>query len=152
MPQLKNQKHEDFIREYRVDKNAKQAAIRAGYSKRTAASQGSRLLNNVNIQKRYVELLEADAERNDLTLDQILQEYKKLAFQPVDHPSIKASDKRAALHDLGRHIGMFDDDRNKTNSPDRMVVFIEKLSQCARPFPIATQRALGDEIEHKYRM
>ncbi|MHA1127769.1 MAG: hypothetical protein ACTSRN_02320, partial [Alphaproteobacteria bacterium] len=110
------------------------------------------LLNNVNIQKRNVELLEADAERNDLTLDQILQEYKKLAFQPVDHPSIKASDKRAAMHDLGRHLGMFDEDRSTPGSPDRLDDFVKRLSQCARPFPIAAQSAPEDEIEHKYRM
>ena len=142
MPQLKNQKHEDFIREYRVDKNAKQAAIRAGYSKRTAASQGSRLLNNVNIQKRHLELLETDAERNDLSLDQILQEYKKLAFQPVDNPDIKASDKRAALHDLGRHMGMFDQCGSKNNSSDNMDDWLERLMQSARPFPITAQSNL----------
>lgn len=38
-----------FVAEYLVDKNATQAAIRAGYSKKTAASQGERLLRNVEI-------------------------------------------------------------------------------------------------------
>ena len=38
-----------FAEEYSVDLNATQAAIRAGYSEKTAASQGERLLRNVEI-------------------------------------------------------------------------------------------------------
>ena len=38
-----------FVAEYLVDCNATQAAIRAGYSARTAASQGARLLRNVKV-------------------------------------------------------------------------------------------------------
>ena len=40
-----------FCDEYLVDLNATQAAIRAGYSEKTARSQGQRLLTNVDIQK-----------------------------------------------------------------------------------------------------
>jgi phage terminase small subunit len=36
-----------FLDEYLVDLNATQAAIRAGYSTRTANEQGARLLANV---------------------------------------------------------------------------------------------------------
>ena len=39
-----------FINEYLVDMNATNAAVRAGYSVRTAKSQASRLLTNVNLQ------------------------------------------------------------------------------------------------------
>ncbi|MDX7992880.1 terminase small subunit [Xenorhabdus littoralis] len=55
-------KQEMFCREYLVDLNATQAAIRAGYSESTAAAQASRLLINVNIQSRIAEL---KAERNE---------------------------------------------------------------------------------------
>lgn len=41
----------DFVREYIVDLNATQAAIRAGYSEKTAQEQSSRLLSNVIIQQ-----------------------------------------------------------------------------------------------------
>mgnify|MGYP002641742072 CR=1 FL=1 len=40
-----------FLNEYLVDMNATNAAVRAGYSVRTAKSQASRLLTNVNLQK-----------------------------------------------------------------------------------------------------
>ncbi|CDG19988.1 putative Terminase small subunit (G1P) [Xenorhabdus poinarii G6] len=55
-------KQEMFCREYLVDLNATQAAIRAGYSESTAAAQASRLLINVNIQSRLAEL---KSERNE---------------------------------------------------------------------------------------
>jgi phage terminase small subunit len=38
-----------FVQEYLVDLNATQAAIRAGYSAKTAKQQGARLLTNVDI-------------------------------------------------------------------------------------------------------
>ncbi len=42
-------KQQRFAEEYVVDHNATQAAIRAGYSERTAKQQGSRLLTNVDV-------------------------------------------------------------------------------------------------------
>ncbi|MDX8348559.1 terminase small subunit [Cognatiyoonia sp. IB215446] len=41
-----NAKQAQFAREYIIDFNATQAAIRAGYSKKTAGPQGARLLSN----------------------------------------------------------------------------------------------------------
>ena len=43
-----------FCDEYLIDLNATQAAIRAGYSEKTATVQGSRLLTNVNV-KSYID-------------------------------------------------------------------------------------------------
>jgi phage terminase small subunit len=42
-------KHQRFVEEYLVDLNATQAAIRAGYSPKSAECQGSRLLRNVKV-------------------------------------------------------------------------------------------------------
>lgn len=39
-----------FVSEYLIDLNATQAAIRAGYSEKTAYSQGQRLLKHVEVQ------------------------------------------------------------------------------------------------------
>ncbi|HGK4675237.1 TPA: terminase small subunit [Kluyvera georgiana] len=49
-------KQELFAREFIVDLNATQAAIRAGYSAKTAQEQSSRLLSNVMVQARIGEL------------------------------------------------------------------------------------------------
>ncbi|EKA7106790.1 terminase small subunit [Salmonella enterica] len=55
-------KQELFAREFIVDLNATQAAIRAGYSAKTAQEQSSRLLSNVMVQSRIGEL---KADRNE---------------------------------------------------------------------------------------
>lgn len=58
-----NAKQKRFYKEYLIDLNATQSAVRAGYSKKTAYSQGQRLLKNVEGQKYLEELMAAkDAE------------------------------------------------------------------------------------------
>lgn len=53
-----NEKQEAFCREYIIDLNATQAAIRAGYSAKTASSQGERLLRNAEIKAFISSLIE----------------------------------------------------------------------------------------------
>lgn len=55
-------KHESFINEYLIDLNGTQAAIRAGYSPRTAKSQTSRLLSYVDLQKEITRKQAQSAE------------------------------------------------------------------------------------------
>lgn len=80
MPELANPKRERFCQEYVVDLNAKQAAIRAGYSERTAQSQGQRLLTFVEVDGRVRELKEERAERTRVTADKVVRELARLAF------------------------------------------------------------------------
>lgn len=68
-----NDKQEMFCREYLVDLNATQAAIRAGYSDKTARSQANRMLTNVDIEKRIQELKSERGERLEIDADYILQ-------------------------------------------------------------------------------
>lgn len=49
LPATLTPKQAAFVREYLIDSNATQAAIRAGYSEATAKQQGSRLLTNADI-------------------------------------------------------------------------------------------------------
>lgn len=62
-------KQELFCLEYLKDLNATQAAIRAGYSQKTANEQGSRLLVNVSIQKRISQLKEQRNKRIEVDID-----------------------------------------------------------------------------------
>ncbi len=50
------EKQEAFCREYLIDYNATQAAIRAGYSEKTARSIANKMLTNADIKKRLSEL------------------------------------------------------------------------------------------------
>lgn len=66
-------KQETFVAEYLVDLNATQAAIRAGYSAKTANEQGSRLLTNVSVQKLIQERMDKRSERTEITADYVLK-------------------------------------------------------------------------------
>ncbi|WP_225182152.1 terminase small subunit [Pectobacterium aroidearum] len=66
-------KQEAFCREYLVDLNLTQAAIRAGYAEKYANREASRLWSKVDIQKRIAELKAQRNERTDITADYVLQ-------------------------------------------------------------------------------
>lgn len=67
-----SEKQKRFCEEYVIDLNATQAAIRSGYSEKTARSQGQRLLTNVDIQKFISELRKDIQERNKITVDECI--------------------------------------------------------------------------------
>lgn len=66
-------------RPYLVDLNATKAAIRAGYSERTAKSQGQRLLTNVDIAAAIEKAQEARSERTEITQDWVIANLKSVA-------------------------------------------------------------------------
>lgn len=66
-------KQEMFCREYLIDLNATQAAIRAGYSEKTSNEQGARLLANVSVQNRISELKAQRNDRIDVDADYVLK-------------------------------------------------------------------------------
>ncbi len=61
-----------FVREYQVDFNGKLAAIRAGYSIKTAESQASQLLKNVKVAEALAIATQKQDERIQHTSDEIL--------------------------------------------------------------------------------
>lgn len=65
-------KQEAFAREYMIDLNATQAAIRAGYSEATAAEQASRLLKDVKVAAIVQAAMDARSERTEITADYVL--------------------------------------------------------------------------------
>ncbi|MGV2099043.1 terminase small subunit [Rhizobium sp. 21-4511-3d] len=62
-----------FVQEYLLDLNATQAAIRAGYSEKTAHSQGPRLLENVGVQAAIQKAKEQRADRTKINADWLLE-------------------------------------------------------------------------------
>lgn len=79
-----NPKQERFCQDYVIDLNATQAAIRAGYSEKTAYSIGQRLLKNVEVQRRIGELQKELQERNRLKADDVINELRALAFWSIN--------------------------------------------------------------------
>ncbi len=76
-------KQQNFVKEYLVDLNATQAAIRAGYSAKTANIQGPRLLVNVSIQDEIQKQRDKAEKRTEVTIDRCLKEYAAIAFLDV---------------------------------------------------------------------
>lgn len=76
-------KQERFCQEYIVDFNATQAAIRAGYSKKTAIVQASQTLTKLNVQKRIEELTSRLQKKTDISREMIIAEYAKIAFTDI---------------------------------------------------------------------
>ena len=69
-----------FVREYLVDLNATQAAIRAGYSEKTAGVIGQENLNKPYIKEAIQEAMDKRANKVEITADRVLEEIARLAF------------------------------------------------------------------------
>lgn len=99
-----------FAEEYAVDFNITQAAIRAGYSKKTAGSIGSELLKKPEIQAMVEEALKERIRRTHITQDRVVLELANVAFAEAADCAdsiLKYSSKLKALELLGKHLGMF---------------------------------------------
>lgn len=77
-------KQERFVQEYLIDSNATQAAIRAGYSPKTAAEQSSRLLTKANIAASIQKGRAKIAAMLDFTAADVLRELAKIGFANME--------------------------------------------------------------------
>lgn len=121
-----NPMQELFCYEYTVDYNATAAATRAGYSKNTAAAQGSRLLKDVNILSRVrhiqSERLKKLSLNGDFVLLKLIEVYNKCMIEtPImrwnsdEHKYVESDEYTTfdskgalkALELLGKHLAMF---------------------------------------------
>lgn len=73
-------KQQRFVDEYLVDMNGTQAAIRSGYSVKTAGSQANWLLKNPNVAREVEKRLARVAEKLEVTKEMIVDELRKIAF------------------------------------------------------------------------
>lgn len=83
-----------FCDEYLIDTNATQAAIRAGYSKKTANEQGAQNLAKLSISEYIKERLKMAQKRNEITLDDIiaeLNENRRVALAATNPQSAAAT-------------------------------------------------------------
>jgi len=129
-----------FCKEYLKDLNATQAAIRAGYSQKTANEQGSMLLARLNIRARIQELM---AERSKQTLvdaayvieglvevkERCMQRQPVMVWDPKTKSMVHKTDEEGnhlwefdsiganrALELLGKHLAMFTDNVNNKHT------------------------------------
>ena len=82
MPRI-TQRQQRFIEEFQVDHNATQAAIRAGYSPRSANALGPRLAQKPQIASAIKAAQDASCERVHITTDATLYELSLVAFSDI---------------------------------------------------------------------
>lgn len=78
-----SQKQRAFAREYMIDLNATQAAIRAGYSPNSARRTGSKMLQKPHIQALIQEEMRKLEERTNVRADDVLRELGRIAFSDI---------------------------------------------------------------------
>ena len=98
-----------FVEEYLIDLNATQAAIRAGYSNKTAYSQGQRLLKKVEIAAAIQAAQIEVSKRAKIAVDDVVA---GLLVEAEGREDSTPSSRVAAWSHLGRHLGMFNDRLN----------------------------------------
>ena len=76
-------KRQRFVDEYCIDFNGTQAAIRAGYSARTANEQAARLLATVSVKRALEEKRAEIAESSKLKVSDVIDELRNIAFSDI---------------------------------------------------------------------
>lgn len=138
-------KQEKFCNEYLIDLNATQAAIRAGYSEKTAQEIGSQNLSKLIISERIAQLREEIKEATEITPEYIINNLKKaisisLGYEP-HHVIVKDGDGNGSSvttsqkldktdlpsflktnEMLMKHLGMFEKDKEKPNE-NKVTIF-----------------------------
>ena len=117
-----------FVAEYLVDLNATQAAMRAGYSERTAGSIGEENLKKPEIAAAIALAQRERAKETQRTALDVLKD-----IQSVSKEAWRDGDLKTALKGLeleGKHFGMFTDKLNV--SGDLAVSVLEKARERAK--------------------
>lgn len=114
-------KQKRFCQEYLIDLNATQAAIRAGYSEKSAYSVGQRILKNVEVKKYIVEQVERLKNEKISSAQEVLEyltsvmrgeqkEQVPLMYydkQILEEKSASIKDRLKAAELLGKRYALF---------------------------------------------
>ena len=110
-----------FCKEYIIDLNATQAAIRAGYSEKTARTQGSKLLTFIDIQEEIQRLMNKRAQKVEITAENVLNDILEVRdickrktvtedLQGDEYIDKDALNGRLKANEmLGKHLKLFTD-------------------------------------------
>lgn len=109
-------KQQRFCEEYLIDLNATQAAIRAGFSVKTADKIGSQLLGKTRVLAEIDQLKKARAQSTGITAEEVLTRIDRITTEAE-----KIGDFKNALRGnelLGKHLKLFTERIEVTDSSD----------------------------------
>jgi phage terminase small subunit len=112
-----NFRQQAFAREYMVDLNATQAAIRAGYSKKTAYSQGQRLLKHVEI-KAYIDKQLEEMQKETIASAEEVIEYLTSVLRGENEAEIVVVEGTGDGHSSARRINKQPDERERLKAAE----------------------------------
>jgi len=116
-------KQQKFCEEYLIDLNATQAAIRAGYSEKTAFTIGCENLKKPYIAEYIAEKQKESSHRNAITADFVLNGIKDIALLGESE-----TNRLKAFGMLGDFIGLKDNKRTTDENTDG-VLTVEEVSR-----------------------
>lgn len=106
-PHVLTPKKRRLVGEYLIDLNKTQAAIRAGYSARTAHQQATQLFADPAVIAAIQEAMDARAQRTELKADWVIDQLRELVIE-----ARQANDRANAIRSLellGKHFKLFTD-------------------------------------------
>lgn len=131
MPKLTD-KQTAFVREYLVDLNATQAAIRAGYSERTASRIGPQLLGKTCVREAIEKAQAKRARRVEVKAEDVLRGVIEVTTQARDSGDLKTALKGYELQ--GKHLGMWTEKvKQEVSGPDGGPVASEIVVRFVEP-------------------
>jgi len=108
--------HQRFVSEYLVDRNATQAAVRAGYSQKCARQVGSRLLTYVDVRASVAQQTAETAKRLKIEREDILRGLQA-AFAEAQAQG-RPMEMIAACREMGRLLGYYDNPPPEPSWPE----------------------------------
>ena len=98
-----------FCKEYLIDLNATQAAIRAGYSEDSSYSIGSENMSKPELQAEVQRLMAKRSKKVEITADYVLGNIKSIGEHCMDKKNYRESGALKAQELMGKHIKLFGD-------------------------------------------
>ena len=111
-----------FVDEYLVDLNGTQAAIRAGYSEKTAAQQASRLLRNVKVQQAIATRQKELAEKRAWDVERLVDEAESNLELARTGGYKGIGSANGALELIGRATGLLNDKQQPGSVPVTKII------------------------------
>lgn len=130
-----SEKQRRFVDEYLIDLNATQAAIRAGYSEKTANEQGAQNLAKLSIKSEIEKRINDRKQRTEITQDKVLNDIELIKLDAM-RTKIDANGNTEMLNHSaalkacelqGKHLAMFTDKQDVNLNGSLAITKIERI-------------------------